>query len=193
MNDPGSRMPVGFVGHGNPMNVVMQERSAPWRRWARSLPRPKAVLTVSAHWEDTPITIGRTRVHDELLYDFYGFPEFMYGLRYPAPGAPGLADRVEALLSPHLPVARAEHRAIDHGAWVPLIHMFPEHDVPILQISMPMGMSEEQLYELGGELSPLRDDGVFILSTGNLVHDLRHANFMEDVAPPRTPRRSTAG
>ncbi len=177
------RMPVGFVGHGNPLNVVMKERAEPWREWARSLPRPKAVLAVSAHWEDAPVTIGRTRVHDELLYDFYGFPEFMYRLGYPAPGAPELADRVERLLSPHMPVVRGD-RPIDHGAWVPLIHMFPEADVPVLQISMPMHMSEQQLYELGGELSPLRNEGVFILATGNLVHNLRHANFMEDTAPP---------
>ncbi len=176
-------MPVGFVGHGNPMNVVMKERAEPWQRWARSLPRPRSVLTVSAHWEDAPVTIGRTRDHDELLYDFYGFPEFMYRLHYPAPGAPDLADRVETLLSPHMPVVRSD-RPIDHGAWVPLTHMFREADVPVLQISMPMHMNEEQLYGLGGELSPLRDEGVFILATGNLVHDLRHANFVEDAAPP---------
>jgi 4,5-DOPA dioxygenase extradiol len=176
-------MPVGFVGHGNPLNVVMKERAEPWRAWAYSLPKPKAVLMVSAHWEDTPVTIGRTRDHDELLYDFYGFPEFMYRLRYPAPGAPDLADRVETLLSANLPVARAD-RPVDHGAWVPLIHLFPEADVPVLQISMPVRMSEGQLYELGGELSPLRDEGVFILATGNLVHDLNHANLAEDPEPP---------
>lgn len=145
-----SRMPVGFIGHGNPLNVVMRKRAEPWRRWGRSLPRPKAVLAISAHWEDAPVTIGRTRDHEELLYDFWGFPEFMYRLRYPAPGAPGLADRVEGLLSPHLPVARAEHRSIDHGAWVPLVHLFPQADVPVLQISMPMTMSEHALFELGG-------------------------------------------
>jgi 4,5-DOPA dioxygenase extradiol len=184
MADPASRLPVGFVGHGNPLNVAMPERAAPWQRWGRALPRPSAVLAISAHWEDAPVTIGRTRDHDELLYDFWGFPEFMYRLAYPAPGAPALADRVEELLSPHLPVARAEHRPIDHGAWVPLIHLFPDADVPVLQISMPMHMSEEQLYALGGELRPLRDEGVFILGTGNLVHDLRHANLAEDVEPP---------
>lgn len=177
-------MPVGFVGHGNPLNAVMKQRAEPWREWGASLPRPKAVLTISAHWEDSPVTIGRTRDHDELLYDFWGFPEFMYRLRYEAPGAPALADRVEQLLSPHMPVVRADHRPIDHGAWVPLIHLLPEADVPVLEISMPMQMSEEQLYGLGGELSPLRDEGVFILATGNLVHDLRHANLMEDPEPP---------
>ncbi len=80
MNGTKNRMPVGFVGHGNPLNVVMEQRAAPWRSWGRSLPKPEAVLTVSAHWEDTPVTIGRTERHEQLLYDFYGFPEFMYRL-----------------------------------------------------------------------------------------------------------------
>jgi 4,5-DOPA dioxygenase extradiol len=91
---------------------------------------------------------------------------------------------VEQLLSAHLPVARAEHRPVDHGAFVPLVHLFPDADVPVLQISMPMDMSERELYELGAELSPLRDEGVFILGTGNLVHDLRHARLTEDPPPP---------
>lgn len=183
MTGSAHRLPVGFVGHGNPLNVVMEERNAPWRRWASTLPRPRAILTVSAHWEATPVTIGRTADHDQLLYDYYGFPEFMYRLSYPAPGAPGLADRVEALVAPHSPVERSD-RPIDHGAFVPLIHLFPEHDIPVIQVSMPIGMNEEELYDLGAELSPLRDEGVFILATGNLVHDLRHANFSPEELPP---------
>ena len=184
MSAGNDRLPVGFVGHGNPLNVAIEERAEPWRAWGRSLPRPRAVLTVSAHWEDTPVTIGRTRDHAELLYDFFGFPEFMYRIAYRAPGAPALADRVEELLSPHLAVARRDDRPIDHGAWVPLIHLFPDADVPVLQISMPMSMDEAALLDLGAELAPLRDEGVFILATGNLVHDLRHANLATDVAPP---------
>lgn len=106
----------------------------------------------------------------------------MYRLQYPAPGAPNLADRVEALLQLHTDVERAD-RLIDHGAWIPLIHMWPEADIPLLQISMPLDMSEEALYELGGELSPLRDEGVLILATGNLVHNLRGMS-PEDIDPP---------
>jgi 4,5-DOPA dioxygenase extradiol len=184
MRGSSERMPVGFVGHGNPLNVAMSQRAEPWQRWGRTLPQPAAVLVISAHWEDAPVTIGRTRDHDELLYDYWGFPEFMYRIRYPAPGAPALADRVEALLTPHLSVARAEHRPVDHGAFVPLIHLFPEADVPILQVSMPMQMSEPQLVALGAELSPLRAEGVFVLGTGNLVHDLRHATLSGDPEPP---------
>lgn len=177
------RMPVAFVGHGNPLNVVMEDRYEGWVAWSRSLPRPSAILTVSAHWEDAPVTIGRTLGHDELLYDFYGFPDFMYEVSWPAPGAPGLADRLQTLLQPHLSVVRAD-RPLDHGAWVPLARMFPEADIPVLQLSMPMTMGEIELLGLGAELSPLRDEGVLILATGNVVHDLRHAVFTGDVEPP---------
>ena len=176
------RMPVGFVGHGSPFNAVDDAKGAEWRTWAEGLPNPQAILVISAHWEASPVTIGRTRKHDELFYDFYGFPEFMYQLQYPAPGAPHLADRVEHLLSPHVPVTRQEARPIDHGTWVPLLQMFPRADIPVLEISMPMLMSEDELYALGRELSPLRAEGVFILGTGNLVHNLREISW-EDVPP----------
>jgi 4,5-DOPA dioxygenase extradiol len=176
------RMPVGFVGHGSPFNAVDDAKGAEWRAWAGSVPKPLAILVISAHWEAAPVTIGRTRRHDELFYDFYGFPEFMYALRYPAPGAPDVADRVEHLLSPHVRVAREESRPIDHGTWVPLLQMFPDADIPVLEISMPMLMTEDELYAMGRELSPLRDEGVFILGTGNLVHNLREISW-EDVPP----------
>ena len=175
-------MPVGFIGHGSPLNVADQGRTAPWKAWARTLPRPRMILAVSAHWEGAPVTIGRTRAHEELLYDFYGFPDWMYQLQYPAPGAPGLADTVEALLSAELEVVR-EDRPLDHGVWVPLIHMWPEADVPVLEISMPLDMPEDALYDLGAELAPLRSEGVFVLSTGNLVHDLRGMSH-DDMEPP---------
>lgn len=177
------RMPVGFVGHGNPMSVLDEVKGALWREWGASLPRPRALLTVSAHWEDAPVTIGRVTRHDDLLYDFYGFPEAMYRLRYSAPGAPELAERVAGLLSSQVEVVRAD-RPVDHGAWVPLLRMWPDADVPLLQISMPRPMTEGELYEVGVALAPLRDEGVFILATGNLVHDLRGVSFLEDEPPP---------
>ncbi len=178
----GVTMPVGFVGHGNPMNVAIPERSRPWQRWSRSLPRPTAILVVSAHWEERPVTIGRTGDHHQILYDFYGFPAWMYELQYQAPGAPWLADRVEELLVPQTSVRRSD-RPLDHGAWVPLKHLYPEADVPVLQISMPADLTEGALYELGGELRPLREEGVFILGTGNVVHNLRQMTW-EDTPPP---------
>lgn len=178
------RLPIGFIGHGNPLNVLDPDRSAPWAAWGRSLPRPEAILAVSAHWEDVPVTIGRTTRHTELLYDFYGFPQQLYELQYPAPGAPGVAERIETLLGSHIAVERDETRNLDHGAWVPLMHIFPEAGVPVVEISMPMNLTESELYALGGELSPLRDEGVFILATGNLVHDLRAMAWDGDPAPP---------
>lgn len=177
------RMPVGFIGHGNPLAVVDPGRTRPWELWAQALPRPDSILIVSAHWEDSPVTIGATTRHDRLLYDFWGFPGFMYELQYAAPGAPRLADRVESLLAPSVTVARSD-RLLDHGAWIPLMRMWPGADIPILQISMPIDMDEEDLYELGAELSPLRDERVFILGTGNLVHNLGAANLLGDPPPP---------
>jgi len=183
LSDHTLRMPVGFVGHGNPMSVLDQAKGELWAEWGASLPRPRAILTVSAHWEDSPVTIGRVIRHQGLLYDFYGFPEEMYRLQYPAPGAPELADRVAGLLAPLVHVVRSD-RAVDHGAWVPLLHMWPEADVPLLQISMPRHMTEEELYSVGVALAPLRDEAVFIFATGNLVHDLRGVSFLEDEPIP---------
>ena len=176
-------MPVGFIGHGNPMNVVDDKHAAEWRVWGAHLPRPRAVLAVSAHWEDVPVSLGTTGRHTDLVYDFYGFPSFMYDLHYPAPGAPDVADRVETLLDGHTPMQRTD-RGLDHGVWVPLIHLFPDADVPVLEISMPMNMNEEELYALGGELSALRDEGVLILGTGNLTHNLREAFRADPDGPP---------
>ncbi len=177
------RMPVAFIGHGSPMNALDRSHFTEWRDWGTALPRPKAVLVVSAHWEDTPVSIGSTTRHNKLVYDFYGFPDHMYDLKYPAPGAPGVADRIESLLSPHLTIQRTD-RGLDHGGWVPLMHLLPQADVPVLQISMPMTMTEEELFLLGRELSPLRDEGVLILGTGNLTHNLREAFRADPSGPP---------
>ena len=175
------RQPVGFIGHGSPLNVADESEYEAWRQWAHRLPTPAAILAVSAHWEAAPVTLGRTTSHDELLYDFYGFPDWMYAIQYPAPGAPALSDRVEALLSPHVDVERSD-RLLDHGVWVPLIHLWPAADIPILEISMPLSMTEAELFDLGAELSPLRDENVFILGTGNVTHNLRTVSW-QDVAP----------
>lgn len=179
------RFPVGFVGHGNPMSVLDERKGALWRGWAEALPRPSAVLAVSAHWEGVPVILGNTGRHDELLYDFWGFPAEMYRLQYPAPGAPDLATTVRDLLAGSCPLARSD-RPVDHGVWIPLLRMWPDADVPLLQLSMPSNMGEAELYELGERLAPLRDQDVFILASGNLVHDLRGVSFEDDGAqPPR--------
>lgn len=177
------RFPVGFVGHGNPMSVLDERKGALWRGWAEALSRPSAILAVSAHWEGVPVILGGTESHDELLYDFWGFPAEMYRLRYPAPGAPDLAATAGDLLAESFPLARSD-RPVDHGVWIPLLSMWPDADVPLLQVSMPSNMAEAELYELGERLAPLRDEGVFILASGNLVHDLRGVSFDDDEAPP---------
>ena len=132
-----ARMPVGFVGHGSPMHGLGSPLADSWRAWGWPCPRPESVLVVSAHFEAAPPTLSST-TGAGLIYDFGGFPEEMYRLEYPAPPAPHLAAAVERLLGRDLAVGRAEDRGLDHGAWVPLLHMYPEHDVPVVQLSIPL-------------------------------------------------------
>jgi 4,5-DOPA dioxygenase extradiol len=165
-----ARMPVGFVGHGAPTTALDERKGGDWARWARAIPKPKSILVVSAHWEEAPLTIGATTAIP-LVYDFYGFPDEMYALRYPSPGAPALADRVEALLRGRVKTQRDPERGLDHGTWVPLLKMWPEADVPVLQVSIPSHKAPA-LYEVGRALAPLRDEGVFLLGSGNVTHNL---------------------
>jgi 4,5-DOPA dioxygenase extradiol len=138
--------------------------------WAAKLPRPASILIVSAHWEAAPVSISATdRV--PLIYDFYGFPEKFYQLTYPAPGAPDLAARVRALMPDHEPVVDRPTRGLDHGAWVPLMAMYPEADIPVLQVSMP-DLDPEHLFALGRRLAPLRDEGVLVIGSGFMTHGL---------------------
>lgn len=176
-----SRMPVSFVGHGSPMLAVDPVKGADLRRWGQRLARPSAVLMVSAHWQDAPITLSATRPV-ELVYDFYGFPDALYQLRHDAPPAPALADRVEALLEGKR--IRRSERGLDHGAWVPLVHLDPEAKIPVLQVSMPISSSPDELLAMGRALAPLRDEGIWIVGSGNLVHNLRRVDFAERSAPP---------
>jgi 4,5-DOPA dioxygenase extradiol len=168
------RMPAIFAAHGAPIllddSVWVGELAA----WAAALPRPKSILMVSAHWEQRPTTLGATRTVP-LVYDFSGFPERYYATRYTAPGAPGLADRVRELLRRN-DIASAEDpgRGLDHGAYVPLVAMYPAADVPVLQISMPR-LAAAELFELGRALAPLRDEGVLLFGSGFLTHNMRYA------------------
>jgi 4,5-DOPA dioxygenase extradiol len=167
---PPARMPVGFVGHGAPTTALDDRKGGEWLRWAQSMPKPKAILVVSAHWEEAPLTIGST-TRMPLVYDFYGFPDEMYALRYDAPGAPALADRVEALVRGRVKSQRDPERGLDHGTWVPLLRMYPKADVPVLQVSIPSHYARD-LYEVGRALAPLRDEGVLLLGSGNVTHNL---------------------
>lgn len=133
-----------------------------------ALPKPRAILVISAHWLDAPPTIG-TRAARPLFYDFTGFPAEAYRVRYDAPVAAALADDLQRRM-PEL--GRDDERAWDHGVWVPLVHMFPQADVPVLQLSMPWAWSPDRMFDLGHDLAPLRDEGVLVLASGGMVHNL---------------------
>ena len=165
------RMPAIFLAHGSPLLLDDAGWVAELAHWATVLPKPKAVLKISAHWIEAPIALGATRTVP-LVYDFYGFPDRYYQVTYAAPGAPELARRVHELLAPTGPVIDEPERGLDHGAYVPLVAMYPQADVPVLQISLPT-MNPPELFEIGRLLAPLRDEGVLIVGSGFLSHNLR--------------------
>ena len=175
-------MPTAFVGHGNPMNALGGPLAEGWSEWGRSLPRPQAILVVSAHFERHPPTLSSTSGAD-LVYDFWGFPDEMYRLSYAPPPAPGLAEAVERLLAADLAVERDEERGLDHGAWVPLMHLSSDAAVPVVQLSIPWTDDPAEMLGLGARLSPLRDEGVLILGSGNLVHNLRRVDWHGGATP----------
>ncbi len=170
----GGRLPVVFAAHGAPVLLDDSEWMGELASWARAMPKPESILMVSAHWEARPTTFGATTTVP-LVYDFYGFPDRYYETQYPAPGAPELAVRVRDLLRrSHLSFTDEPMRGLDHGAYVPLVAMYPDADVPVLQISMP-GLDAEGLFELGRILAPLREDGVLIFGSGFLTHNMKFA------------------
>jgi 4,5-DOPA dioxygenase extradiol len=173
-------MPVVFVSHGAPTLAVDAVAGRDFRALAAALPTPRAILAVSAHWLDAPPAIG-TRTSRPLLHDFVGFPDELYRLAYDAPAATELADQLQARI-PSL--VRADQRGWDHGVWVPLLHMFPAADVPVLQVSMPWRCDPRQMFELGARLAPLRDEGVLVLASGGAVHNLGRLDAHADDAPP---------
>jgi 4,5-DOPA dioxygenase extradiol len=166
------RMPAIYLSHGAPPLADDALWTSQLAQWARALPKPASVLMVSAHWEAAPLAIGATRTVP-LVYDFWGFPEKYYQVKYAAPGAPALAQDVRALLrAAGTPVHDVPDRGLDHGGYVPLAEMYPDADVPVLQISMPT-LDPRKLYEIGRKLAPLRDAGVLIVGSGFFTHNLR--------------------
>lgn len=163
-------MPTLFVGHGDPMNALRDNAFArSLSRAASALPaRPEAVLAISAHWCAGSIAASSTP-KPETIHDFYGFPPELYEVEYPAPGAPEIAHRLADLLPG---IGLDGSRGLDHGAWAVLRHLFPAADIPVLQLSLDLGRSFEEQLELGRALAPLRDEGVLILGSGNIVHNL---------------------
>ncbi|WP_112230992.1 dioxygenase family protein [Lentzea atacamensis] len=174
--------PVLYLSHGAPPLADDETWTRELKDWSATLPRPEAVLMVSAHWEEAPTTIGATETVP-LVYDFWGFPQRYYEVTYEAPGAPELADDVRKLLGGH--VEQDAERGLDHGAYVPLKEMFPEADVPVLQMSLPT-LDPRQLHEIGRKLAPLRDKNVLIVGSGFMTHNLSCVNFPAgpDYEPP---------
>ncbi len=177
-----SRMPAIYIGHGAPPLVDDLLWTSQLRAWAADLPRPTAVLVVSAHWESAPLTIGATTTVP-LVYDFWGFPQRYYQTTYAAPGAPELAARVEALMPDGEEVAHQPGRGLDHGAYVPLTVMYPNADVPVLQVSLPT-LDPRRLLDLGRRLAPLRDEGVLIIGSGFMTHGLPYLQMRSPDQPP---------
>jgi 4,5-DOPA dioxygenase extradiol len=176
------RQPALYLGHGAPPLVDDPIWPGELARWAASIPRPREILVVSAHWESAPLTLGATTTVP-LVYDFGGFPMKYYQAQYAAPGAPDLAAKVRALMPDHEPVAEQPGRGLDHGAYVPLTVMYPEADVPVLQISMPT-LDPQRLFDLGRRLAPLRDEGVLIVGSGFLTHGLPYVDFSDPAGKP---------
>ncbi|MEU4427828.1 class III extradiol ring-cleavage dioxygenase [Actinoplanes sp. NPDC024001] len=170
-------MPALFLSHGAPPLVDDPTWVAQLRDLAAGLPRPRAILVASAHWESAPLMLGATETVP-LVYDFGGFAPRYYQVQYRAPGAPALADRVAALMPDGETVARTD-RGLDHGAYVPLTVMFPDADIPVLQMSLPT-LEPDRLLELGARLAPLRDEGVLIIGSGFTTHGLP---FLRDWRP----------
>lgn len=164
-------MPAIYLGHGAPPLLDDALWSSQLAQWARDLPRPESILIVSAHWESAPLTVGSTDTGTPLVYDFGGFEPRYYTTRYRSPGAPDLAAKVAQLMPDDEPVHRQPNRGLDHGAYVPMVIMYPEADIPVLQMSLPT-LDPARLVALGQRLRPLRDDGVLIVGSGFLTHGL---------------------
>jgi 4,5-DOPA dioxygenase extradiol len=186
-------MPALFIGHGSPMNAIEDTPySRAWAALGRRLPRPRAILAVSAHWVTRGVAVA-AQAAPTTLHDFgRGFPQALFDARYPAPGAPDLVGRVAALAAPR-PVRGAQDWGLDHGVWSILVHMYPGADVPVAQLSLDAGLDAQDHYDLARGLRPLRDEGVLILASGNIVHNLAATDFRGATPPhPWAERFETA-
>ena len=179
-------MPALFIGHGSPMNAIEDnEFSREWARQASRLPRPRAILCISAHWETRGVYVSAAG-QPETIHDFHGFPKPLFDVRYAVPGSPALAQRVAELLGT-APGSQRVHldpgRGLDHGAWSVLRVMYPQADIPVVQFSLDSARPGAWHYGLGQRLAALRDEGVLILGSGDIIHNLRLFSFHEQAAP----------
>lgn len=185
-----SRLPAIFVGHGSPALVLEEDDASVllWEKLGKELPRPKAILSISAHWfiNETSVT---AQIDPDTIHDFYNFPKEMYDIRYPAPGDPALAERVSQIVSKvnnGVP-AKLDDKSwgLDHGTWCVLRKMYPEADIPVVQLSIDENESDQYYYEIGLELAKLRDEGILIFGSGNLVHNFAYLSRDPNAPVPK--------
>ena len=183
MADSTDPMPAIFFGHGNPMNALADnEYTRAWGEIGRSIPRPKSILCVSAHWFVPAVGVTAME-RPRTIHDFGGFPRELFDVQYPAPGSPELADRVNELLGVDV-ILDTVRWGLDHGTWSVLCHVFPDADIPVVQLSIDETRSSDWHYEFAKQLAPLRDEGVLVCGSGNLVHNLHsYAWGKQDVEP----------
>ncbi|HWF00134.1 MAG TPA: 4,5-DOPA dioxygenase extradiol [Caulobacteraceae bacterium] len=171
-------MPAVFFGHGSPMVALLDnDTSRSWAAIAAALPRPRVILAISAHWE-TSVTAVTAMARPRTIHDFgASFPKPLFDMQYPAPGDPALARRVAELLAPTAVALDDGQWGLDHGTWSVLVHAYPRADIPVVQLGLDVNLTPEQRVDIGRRLSPLRDEGVLILGTGNMVHNLGAMNW----------------
>ncbi|MFW1755102.1 dioxygenase [Acinetobacter wanghuae] len=170
-------LPGLYISHGSPMLALNPEQVGPaLERLGENLPKPKAIIVMSAHWESNALEVS-TSIRPETWHDFRGFPEELYQMRYPAPGQPELAEQILKCFADANLIAYANNsRPRDHGVWMPLLHMYPEADIPVVEISLPISMTADDIFKIGQTLSVLREQQILLIGSGSITHNLRELN-----------------